>query len=94
MNYWKVFTIILQILPLIEKCMESIEMALGAGNGAKKKEAIMAFVETLLTGSGTWVKELQDSAFVEMIKNGASAVIDAIVSAKNACGLFKKSKPA
>lgn len=88
-NLFKAIGALAQFLPALVAFIKEME---GSGDGATKKAAVTAFLASLLDGAAGFVTELTPELRAAIMKI-AGAVIDAVVAAFNAVGLFKKSTP-
>lgn len=88
-NLFKGIAALAQLLPALVAFIKEME---GQGDGATKKTAVTTFLASLLDGAAGFVTELTPELRAAIMKI-AGSVIDAVVAAFNAVGLFKKSTP-
>ena len=73
---------VMKLLPVILGAIMSIEVAIGAGQGQTKKQIVMLAIEAAAAAG-----EKSDNKLVAAI----SALVDQLVGALNAAGLFAKA---
>lgn len=89
----KIFTIIASILPLLQSVIKIVE-AFPNLTGSQKKDQALNLIESVVTGlqnnPAIKIKELDAIPFA-VVKPMLSTLIDVIVGAFNAVGIFTKS---
>lgn len=84
MNWFQWIQFILGLLPQIIILIQTIEQAIGAGNGAAKKEIVIGSLEAAAAANGANEKQLKS------LRAMASALVDRQVAQFNESGTFEK----
>lgn len=85
MQFLEIAKLIISLFPLLIQAVQAVESAIPAsGNGQQKLELIKSIIQTSYESSNKFV------ASFEQLWSPLSSVVQAIVSAFNAAGIFKK----